>query len=79
MKTYKTYFIGPAQYKTVKPRYARLRKMNMLAVGFLFLCVAIALYQGQMDLVRNPLVILSMLIFILAMIGEPHEFEWINE
>lgn len=38
----------------------------MLAVGFLFLCVAIALYQGKMDLIRNPLVILSMLIFILA-------------
>ncbi|MGM0745274.1 MAG: hypothetical protein ACQETF_08195 [Bacteroidota bacterium] len=66
MKTYKTYFIGPAQYKTVKPRYARLRKMILLALGFLFLCVAIAFYQGQMDLMRNPLVLLGMLIFILA-------------
>ena len=66
MKSYKTYFIGPHQYKTVKPRYARLRNMIVMALGFLFLCVVVAYFQGQMDLVRNPWVLLSMLIFILA-------------
>lgn len=38
----------------------------MMAFGFLVLCVVIAFYQGQMDLIRNPLVLSVMLIFILA-------------
>ncbi len=66
MKTYKTYFIGHTQYKTVKPRYARLRNMVLMALGFLLLCVGIAFFQGQMELIRNPLVLSGMLIFILA-------------
>jgi hypothetical protein len=37
-----------------------------MALGFLLLCVAIAFYQGQMDLIRNPMVLAGMLIFILA-------------
>jgi len=66
MKSYKTYFIGPSQYKTVKPRYARLRNMILMALGFLLLCVVVAYFQGQMDLIRNPWVLPGMLIFILA-------------
>lgn len=66
MKLYRTYFIGPNQYKTVKPRYARLRNMILMALGFLLLCVVAAYFQGQMDLIRNPWVIPGMLIFILA-------------
>jgi len=66
MKSLKTYYIGPAQYKTVKPRYARLRNMVLMALGFLLLCVGIAYFQGQMELIRTPGVIPGMLIFILA-------------
>lgn len=66
MKPFKTYYIGPMQYKTVKPRNARLRNMILLAVGFLLICVGIAYYQGEMDLIRTPWVLPAMLIFILA-------------
>jgi len=66
MKTCKTYFIGPVQYKTVKPRYARLRNMILMALGFVLLCVGLAYFQGQMDLIRTPWVLPGMLIFILA-------------
>jgi len=66
MKSLKTYFIGPIQYKTVKPRYARLRNMILMVLGFLLLCVIVAYFQGQMDLIRNPWVIPGMLIFTQA-------------
>lgn len=66
MNSFKTYYVGPVQYKTVKPRYGRLRNMILMALGFLLLCVAIAYYQGEMDLLRTPGVIPGMLIFILA-------------
>ena len=76
MKAYKTYYIGPAQFKTVKPRYARLRNMILMAMGFVLLCVGIAWYQGQMDLIKTPMVLPGMLIFILAIfipLGLRHE------
>lgn len=66
MNTYKTYFIGPIQYKTVKPRYARLRNMILMALGFLSLCVGVAYFQGQLDLIKTLWVFSGMLIFILA-------------
>ena len=66
MNSFKTYYIGPAQYKTVKPRYTRLRNMILLAIGFVLLCVMIAWYQGQMGLVKTPWVLPGMMIFILA-------------
>ena len=67
MKSLKTYIIGPLQYKTVKPRYARLRNMIVMALGFMLLCVLIAYYQGQEDLIKNPWVMTGMLLFILIL------------
>ncbi len=66
MKSHKTYYIGPAQYKTVKPRYARLRNMILMALGFVLLCVIAARFQGQMELINTPWVLPGMMIFILA-------------
>jgi len=66
MKSYKTDFIGPVQYKTVKHRYARLRKMILLGLGLLLLCIGVAYFRGEMDLILKPWVIPGMLIFILA-------------
>lgn len=40
--------------------------MILMALGFLLLCVVVAYFQGQMDLIRNPWVVAGMLIFILA-------------
>src|SRR6056297_567182 len=66
MRSFKTYYVGPVQYKTVKTRYARLRNMILMAIGFVLLCVGIAYFQGQMDLIRTPWVLPGILIFILA-------------
>lgn len=66
MRSFKTYYVGPVQYKTVKTRYARLRNMILMAMGFVLLCVGIAYFQGQMDLIRTPWVLPGILIFILA-------------
>lgn len=41
--------------------------MLLLALGFLLLCVVVAYFQGQMDLIRSPLVLPVLLMFILAL------------
>jgi hypothetical protein len=66
MKAYKTYYIGPTQHKTVKPRYTRLRNMILMAMGFVLLCVGIAWFQGQMALIKTPWVLPGIMIFTLA-------------
>ncbi|NBC67078.1 MAG: hypothetical protein GVY07_15655 [Bacteroidetes bacterium] len=73
MKKYKTYYIRPKQYKTLKPRFTRLRNMILLALGFLLFCVLVAYFQEQMDLIRTPWILTGMLIFNLV-IFIPFEF-----